>query len=123
MHGMNTKQKETLTFYAAWGPECSRWYSDQARGWTIQGSNSDRRKRPFSSPQRPARRWAPLGLLFNTYWGSHLGLKRAGREHIHSAPSSAEVRMSGGIILLSTYTFIQWTATTLAIFRRLRQIA
>jgi len=66
MHGINTKQKETLTFYAAWGPGCSRCYSDQARGWTIQGSISDRRKRPFSSPQRPAPRWAPLGHLFNT---------------------------------------------------------
>jgi hypothetical protein len=53
-------------------------------------SNPGMGKRFFSSPEPPDRLWGPLGLLFNGYCSSILGVKEPGHEVSHWPHSSAE---------------------------------
>ena len=58
----------------------------------VQGSNTSRVKRFFSSPKHPDQLWGPLSFLFIGYWGSFMGVKLQGHEVNHPHPSSAKVK-------------------------------
>jgi len=67
----------------------------------------------LSSPKRPEGILGPPSLLFNGYRSSLPGQNRPGYEVDRLNLSSAEIRMSEIIPLLSLYSFMAGTRTTL----------
>jgi hypothetical protein len=58
------------------------------------------------------RDFSPLQNVQTEYWGSLQWVKRPGRDVDHSTPTSAEIRMSGTVLLLLLYAFMAGTRTT-----------
>jgi hypothetical protein len=75
--------------------------SEDARGWTIQGSKPSRGKILFS-PKRPDRLWGPSTLLLKGYRGAFPGDKAAGAEVKEWSYTST-----------SSLAFMAWTGTAL----------
>jgi hypothetical protein len=65
-----------------------------AEGYRLGGCSSipGKGKRRVPSPQRPDRFWGSFNLLSNGYRGYFHGVKRPGRDVVHSPPSTAEVK-------------------------------
>jgi len=88
------------------------WYVDYATRYTIRGSNSSRKKEIFIFCKAPRPAMGQTSFLLNEC----RAVKRAGRVEYHSPPSTAQIRMSGAIVLLPIYSFIAWTGTTLIFY-------
>jgi hypothetical protein len=64
--------------------------------------------RPALGPIEPSIQWVPGALS--------LGVKRPGREAVHSSPSSAEVKNAWSYIFTPQYVFMAWCSDKLHLY-------
>lgn len=84
-------------------PEERIRYCDEALGRTVQGLNSGRSKRYFSSPNSPGGFWCPHRRLFNGYSASSLVVNCGVN---HSPPSSAKDANEWSYTFMPQYVFM-----------------
>jgi len=104
--GRDTSYSEVSMIFLSYSG-AGRAQSVKRQRYGLRGSNPDRSKIFFFSPEPSNRCGTPI-LLPNRYQGPFLGVKPSGREVSHSPPSSANFKYEWIYTSTPTRAFMTW---------------